>query len=180
MWADTADMIDVREATADDAMAVAQAHVRSWQAGYRGLIDQEFLDALRPEDRASNYGFAVMNSDGRHTIVALDQGIICGHITTGRSRDQDLPNSGEIWALYVDPSRWGKGVGSALMTAGCNELRRSGYQQGHLWVISGNSRARRFYEREGWRTDGIDRADVIGASSVHEVRYRISLGGSGD
>ena len=28
-------------------MAVAEVHVRSWQQGYRGLVAQDFLDALR-------------------------------------------------------------------------------------------------------------------------------------
>lgn len=161
-------------------MAVAQAHVRSWQEGYRGLIDQAFLDDLRPEVRARNYNFAVMNSAGPHTMVAVDAATICGHVTTGCSRDHDLPDSGEIWALYVDPCHWGKGVGSLLIEAGRDMLRTAGYEQAHLWVISGNARARRFYEREGWRTDGLDRTDVIGTSSVHEVRYVASLSKSGD
>ena len=109
--------INIRQAVAADAMAVAVAHVRSWQVGYRGLLPAAYLDGLRPEDRASRYGFEQMNPDGPFTQVAVDGDTICGHVTTGRCRDDDLQGGGEIWALYVDPSRWGGGIGHRLITA---------------------------------------------------------------
>ena len=99
------ELIRVREAVAEDAIAVAQVHVRSWQVGYRGLLPAEFLDALRPEDRASRYGFDQMNPDGPFTQVAVDGDLICGLVTTGRCRDDELQGNGEVWAIYVDPRR---------------------------------------------------------------------------
>jgi hypothetical protein len=61
------ELIRIRPAVAEDATAVAQAHVRSWQAGYRGLLPANYLDALRPEDRASRYTFDQMRPDGPFT-----------------------------------------------------------------------------------------------------------------
>lgn len=168
-------MISIREALPEDALNVARAHVRSWQAGYGGLIAQEYLDTLRPEDRASRYAFGQMNPSGPFTQVAVDGATICGHVTTGRARDDDLPGSGEIWAIYVDPPRWGTGVGRRLMTAGCAHLSGQGHDTALLWVLSGNIRARRFYEGVGWRWDGAQRTDAIGDSLVHEVRYQRAL-----
>ncbi|WP_350224451.1 GNAT family N-acetyltransferase [Mycolicibacterium sp. lyk4-40-TYG-92] len=118
-------------------MAVAQAHVRSWQVGYRGLLPIDYLDALRPEDRASRYGFDQMNAAGPFTQVAIDGGTVCGHVTTGWCRDTDLQGGGEIWALYVDPERWGSGIGRCLITAGCAQLSSHGYGTASLWVLSG-------------------------------------------
>src|ERR1700742_470454 len=100
---DTSKVVDVREATATDKMAVARVHVRSWQQGYRDLIAQDFLDALRPEDMATRYAFEGMDPGGPYTLVATDCDAIRGHITIGRSRDNHLIDSGEVWALYVDP-----------------------------------------------------------------------------
>ncbi len=48
----------LRPAEPADAMAVARVHVRSWQAAYRGLLPDAYLDGLRPEDRAARYDFA--------------------------------------------------------------------------------------------------------------------------
>jgi hypothetical protein len=42
----------LRPAEPADAMAVARVHVRSWQAAYSTLLPAEYLDQLRPEDRA--------------------------------------------------------------------------------------------------------------------------------
>ncbi len=172
----TVGMVDVREATLADTMAVADVAIRSWQRGYRGLIAQDYLDGLRPQDRARRYAFGAMDIRGPYTLVALDGDTICGHITIGRSRDEDIADSGEIWALYVDPVRWGGGVGGALITAGCDRLRRAGHDRAALWVLSDNVRARRFYERSGFCTDGRERTDVIGGTLVHEVRYQGELG----
>jgi ribosomal protein S18 acetylase RimI-like enzyme len=168
-------MIRIREALPGDALDVARAHVRSWQAGYEGLIAQEYLDKLRPEDRASRYTFAQMNPRGPFTQVAVEADTICGFVTTGRARDDDLRGGGEIWAIYVDPPRWGGGVGRRLMAAGCAHLVGQGHDTALLWVLSGNVRARRFYERVGWRWDGARRTDQIGDTLVHEVRYQRPL-----
>lgn len=169
------DMIEIRPATPDDATGVARAHVRSWQVGYRGLISQEYLDALRPEDRAQRYGFDRMPLRGPFTQVAVDGDAICGHVTTGLSRDDDLCGQGEIWAIYVDPLRWGTGIGQRLLTAGCEQLRGQGVAIAGLWVLEGNVRARRFYESAGWRWHGTRRTDTIGDDLVHEVRYARAL-----
>lgn len=164
-------MIRVRQATDRDAMGVAQAHVRSWQVGYHGLISQAYLDALDPEDRASRYRFGEMEPEGPFTQVAVDGDHVCGHVTTGLCRDDDLRGSGEIWAIYVDPARWGTGVGRRLIAAGCEQLQRQGHHAAALWVLAGNARARHFYELAGWRWRGHQRTDTIGDDSVHEVRY---------
>lgn len=156
-------------------MAVARAHVRSWQVGYRGLLPIGYLDTLRPEDRASRYGFDQMNPNGPFTQVAICEGTVCGHVTTGRCRDPDLEGGGEIWALYVDPERWGCGIGRCLITAGCAQLTSQGYDTASLWVLSGNNRACRFYECAGWHCDGTERTDSIGDHAVHEVRYQRTL-----
>ncbi|MGK2880859.1 MAG: N-acetyltransferase family protein [Mycobacterium sp.] len=165
----------MRVATGRDAMGVAQAHVRSWQAGYEGLVAQSYLDALRPEDRAQRYGFDQMNPEGPFTQVAVDGDTICGHVTTGVSRDPDRQGAGEIWAIYVDPNKWRNGIGRLLMLAGCEQLRSQGLDTACLWVLSGNVRARRFYEATGWQWDGAERTDTIGDGVVHEVRYERTL-----
>jgi GNAT superfamily N-acetyltransferase len=55
----------------------------------------------------------------------VENEVICGFVTTGPSQDSDLPDVGELWAIYVDPQYWGKGVGRLLVTAGRDQMRRS-------------------------------------------------------
>lgn len=171
--------VRIRPAVPEDAMAVAQVHVRSWQAGYRGLLAAGYLGALRPEDRTSRYAFDQMNPDGPFTLMAVDEDRICGLVTTGRCRDDDLQGGGEIWAIYVDPPGWGSGIGRRLIAAGCEQLGRRGHATASLWVLAANRRARRFYELAGWHCDGTQRTDVVGDQPIDEVRYQRSLPATG-
>jgi hypothetical protein len=66
----------LRPAEPDDALAVARVHVRSWQAAYRTLIPDDYLDQLRPEDRAQRYNFSSLNPLQPWTIVAAEAGTI--------------------------------------------------------------------------------------------------------
>jgi GNAT superfamily N-acetyltransferase len=59
--------------------------------------------------------------------------------------------------LYVVPTAWGTGVADALHDDAVEALRAGGVSTGRLWVLEHNARARRFYERHGWRADGTTR-----------------------
>lgn len=167
--------MQLRPAEPADALAVARAHVRSWQHAYRSLIPQDYLDQLRPEDRAQRYDFS--NSDARapHTIVALEGAAIAGFATTAPARDADLPHHGELYALYVDPDHWGCGFGVALIAAARSRLYRLGHRKACLWVLEGNQRADRFYRTDRWLPDGQRRVETIWNITVNEVRYQCDL-----
>jgi GNAT superfamily N-acetyltransferase len=162
----------LRPAKPDDAIAVARVHVRSWQAAYRTLLPDEYLDQLRPEDRAQKYDFASLDPLKPQTIVAVDEGLIRGFATTAPSRDPDLANHGELCALYVDPEQWGRGTGVALVSAARARLFELGFRNALLWVLMGNVRAERFYQGDMWAPDGRRRTDSVWGVTVDEVRYQ--------
>jgi|ERR1700722_606897 len=165
----------LRPAEPADTAAVARVHVRSWQLAYRGLLPVEYLDGLRPEDRAPHYTFGDREPGRPLTTVALEHGEICGFATTGPSRDSDRAESGELYALYVDPSSWSLGVGRALMADARKRLAHDGFAEAHLWVLDGNARAERFYRLDGWDPDGSQRPEELWDVVVHELRYRTVL-----
>jgi GNAT superfamily N-acetyltransferase len=162
----------VREAEPADANDVAGVHVRSWQVGYRGLLPDDYLDRLRPKDRAQRYRFGEADPGQPATIVAVRRGAICGFATTAPSGDSDAQGSGELCALYVDPPSWGCGVGRALIASARDRLAGQGFADAVLWVLVGNARAERFYRMDGWRGDGTGRAVAIWGVTVDEIRYR--------
>jgi putative acetyltransferase len=65
----------------------------------------------------------------------------------------------EPWleALYLRPAAWGSGLAVVLHDLAVAELRARGVGEARLWVLEQNRRARRFYERLGWRADGTSR-----------------------
>jgi GNAT superfamily N-acetyltransferase len=67
--------------------------------------------------------------------------------------------TGNIWALFVDPEHQGRGHGKRLH----GEMIRWLWSQGlkELWLTTGpGTRAQRFYEMNGWRFVGIDSGDA--------------------
>jgi GNAT superfamily N-acetyltransferase len=83
----------------------------------------------------------------------------------------------ELYALYVAPEWWSTGTGRALMDRVLAEVRAEGYPRIVLWVLTENARARRFYERCGFRLSGA--AHVLhGLGGVPEVCYEQALGAS--
>ena len=77
------DGVELREARRGDESAVADIHVRAWQEAYRGLIPDEFLDALDPEDRARTYTFESPTADAPTTLLAVQEGEDCGEMILG-------------------------------------------------------------------------------------------------
>jgi ribosomal protein S18 acetylase RimI-like enzyme len=168
-------MLDVRAAVPGDAAQVAAVHVRSWQAAYRGLLPDDYLDGLRPEDRMARYTFGTNDPALPATVVAVEDGVICGFVTTGPARDDDVVNGGEVLALYVDPDSWGLGVGRRLLRRGRADLVAQGFTEAVLWVLVGNDRAERFYRVDGWQPDDTQRTEEVWAVFVEEIRYRRPL-----
>ena len=165
----------LRPAQPPDALAIARVHVRSWQQGYRGLLPDDYLDQLRPEDRAEKYDLSNADPLKPHTIVATTGNIIHGFATTCPSHEPDLPNHGELTALYVDPNSWSLGVGVALVTAARAHLVSLGLRQAYLFTLVDNLRAQRFYQKDQWAPDGLRRIDVVWNTSVDVLRYQRTL-----
>lgn len=165
-------MTEVRVAVPEDGDEVARVQLRSWRSAYRGLIAQDFLDALTPAFFADRYTFGRVGIGLPSTLVAVDGSDIRGLATTGLCREVEFGNFGELMAIYVDPAHAGTGVGRLLMAAARERLRRVGVAGALLWVLEGNVDARRFYERDGWRFDGTSRTTTFGGAPVQQVRYR--------
>jgi GNAT superfamily N-acetyltransferase len=163
--------MNLRPAVPDDAMAVARVHVRAWQVAYRGLMPDEYLDGLKPQERAQRYDFASLDPAKPRTLVALEADTMLGFATIAPARDEDAAGQGELCALYVEPDLWGRGVGRALASAARNELYRLGFTKAVLWVAAGNARAQRFYRADGWTPDTLQRAQQVWRVSVTTVRY---------
>ncbi|MGB8480739.1 MAG: GNAT family N-acetyltransferase [Acidobacteriaceae bacterium] len=168
----------IRPAQPADAMDVARVHVRSWRAAYRNILSDDYLNQLRPEDRAAKYDFASRDPFKPHTLVAVEEGMspaIQGFATTMPVTDSDMPGHGELCALYVDPQHWGKGLGVALVSAARAHMFEYGFRKAILWVLTGNVRAERFYQNDGWAADGVRRKATVWGIEVDEIRYARQL-----
>jgi GNAT superfamily N-acetyltransferase len=81
-----------------------------------------------------------------------------GHIsfsssTTSRWPDR-LDDLAHLWQLFVREPFWGTEVARTLHARAMAEAARQGYASMRLYTPAAQARARRFYEREGWRVRG--------------------------
>jgi GNAT superfamily N-acetyltransferase len=167
----------IRAARADDAPQIAEIQVRSWRWAYQDLLPAAFLAALSIDRRAAFWRQWLADPrPRRHLWLATDGTRAVGFAATGPSRDATADaDTGELWALYLDPAAVGTGIGRALYARAETGLRDAGFRSATLWVIESNRRGRRFYERQGWRVDGGEKAEEWSGQAVREVRYRRAL-----
>ena len=88
-------------------------------------------------------------------------------IPTGRWANSITKNG----MKYFLPEYIGKGYGASLLKKCVEELKKLGFHRILLWVLEENSRARRFYERNGFTCSGEYMNDTIGGKELKEVMY---------
>lgn len=165
--------MEIREATVADGTAIADVHVRTWQAAYEHVFGAERLAGIDLERRASGWQRALAGRPDEPVFVAELDGRIVAFASVGPSRD--AAGTGELFAIYALPEAWGTGAATVLIRTAVKTLRELGYGEAVLWVLEDNPRARRFYEREGWVVDGAQRDGVHMGMRTVEVRYRVEL-----
>ena len=161
--------MEIREATAQDALLISRIIARSWRGAYQGLIDTVYLSRL-PEEYWLPSMRTWLESGRMYGYIAKQDGLPVGCIICGRGRDEDHADWGEIASLYVLPEYMNCGVGSALLHAALDALLADGYTRVYLWCIAGNQAAEAFYEHHGFlKTD--ERVEYrIGSGNVTDIR----------
>lgn len=111
-------------------------------------------------------------------MVAEQAGQIVAFASFSPAHDDDVDGAvtAEVLTLYALEHVWGQGVGAALWAAAVPLLQAQGFSELILWVLKGNSRAIRFYERMGLRFDNTTKTERWGDGlEIQELRYRMTL-----
>jgi GNAT superfamily N-acetyltransferase len=147
--------MDLRPATPDDAPEIVQSAAEGFD-GYRawapdGWVPPRMTPATLEAVRSRLGGSAWY-------LIAREGAETAGHVALDSSTREEPAAlaPGEIYLaqLFVR-SRWqGTGLARRLMGAAIAEAIAREYLALRLWTPAGAARARRFYEREGWRTTG--------------------------
>ena len=173
-------MVEFRDAAPADAHGIATVLVASWRAGYRGLLPDEVLAGLSVAER-ERFWFDVLTTRPPQTraVVATIAGAVVGFAATGPPlvpADRADPTLGDLYALYLDPDVWRRGIGTQLHAAALHRLRSCGFTHAGLWVLDTNARALGFYLRHGWTETGRSQLDRgPGGIELHERRLHRDL-----
>ncbi|HEX6248003.1 MAG TPA: GNAT family N-acetyltransferase [Nocardioidaceae bacterium] len=173
----TAD-VSVRVAWADDAPAIAGVQVKAWRTAYAGLLPDDVLEGLDPEQFASAWEAALTKpKDARNRVlVALERNTVRGFAITSPSEDPDADPilDGEVSELTVDPDHTRQGHGSRLLQACADTLRADRFRRAVLWLNSTDDALRAFVADAGWAPDGAHRElDLRGDGEVLVKQVRL-------
>lgn len=169
----------IRPARLEDAPALAHVLIDTGRATYRGQIPDEVLFMQSLEDayaesernwRRSLEEIAAGERRPAQIFVAEDEtGRVVGLAMGGLPKQDVLPQSGEIYVLYVCKERQGRGLGRALVTAVSTHLAQAGLSALQIGCLVTNARARRFYEHLGGRVVTERTFDQDGATLLEVV-----------
>jgi ribosomal protein S18 acetylase RimI-like enzyme len=137
----------IRKATIDDAEGKGYVHYKSWKETYTGLFPDEVMNKI-----SLKRSIELAKEHPENTFIASFDNKIVGFACYLKSRDEDLPNAGEIMAVYILNEYKNMGIGKSLMASCYKEL--SNFKSIILWVLDNNKKAIAFYESEGFMKDG--------------------------
>lgn len=157
--------MEIRPMAAGDVEEVSRLYVKSWQAGYKGLLPQYYLDLLSPD----RWQIAFTGQPG--SFVLTEDGVIAGHSNARSAADEKMPGWGEVQTLYVLPEYWDRGFGTALLDNSVKWLKKQGFDRIYLWALDGNVRARRLYEKYGFTATSDTLLCQVGSAEVTDIRY---------
>jgi GNAT superfamily N-acetyltransferase len=164
-------LIIVRDATDADVVSIAAVQRSSRQRGYRGLIPDAYLAPGAEAELRARWRDALRRktATGNDALVAELGGAVVGVAATEVTASGPI----ELWALYVEPSHWRRGIAAALTAEAMHRAAAAGQTEMIAWVLSTNDRAKQFYLANGWRLDGGE--EVRGSPQlpylVHRLRH---------
>jgi GNAT superfamily N-acetyltransferase len=133
-------VVRLRPARPEDAPAVAEIWRTGWRDGHLGHVPGELLAAR------TDASFGVRAGERTDdTVVADVDGAVAGFV---------MVVGDEVEQVYVAQAHRGTAVAATLLAEAERLVRANGHSRAWLAVVAGNSRARRFYERNGWTDEG--------------------------
>jgi GNAT superfamily N-acetyltransferase len=152
-----------------DAPRVGRMHHQAWVDSYGAFLPADYFetrwtvaDAVQLWQGilrgAAEPGVARLLAEEAPAPEAAAHTTVEGFVVAGPSRDVDgrptAVRRAELRGLYVTAAQLGSGLGQRLL----DDALPDG-QPAELWVFERNVRARAFYQRNGFRTDGAEFTD---------------------
>ena len=149
----------IRNAEFEDMKRLGHIMSVSFRSAFADFVTQQTMDACTREENCIALLEGIYREGKMHFLIGEDSGMLCW---------QDAESGAEIVAIHSLPESWGTGLGSAMLQTALDQI---GERPVFLWAFQKNKRARRFYEKHGFRWDGAERiSEFDGAVEVRYVR----------
>ena len=172
------DALVIRRANSSDSEEIYEVMRRSRRSAFAGLLPADALDwSTDVSEDFHEFVRKTVSDDASALLVAVSERTVVGLAELAWNSTETRAFVGdaeaELNAIHVHPDHWNEGIGTTLLGEVVATLP-SRVSALALRVLSGNDRARAFYERRGFEQDGTTVTTVGGEEHV-EVVYRRSL-----
>jgi GNAT superfamily N-acetyltransferase len=149
-------VFSIREATVSDCKTIGDLLVRSARFAYADIGSPEYLAALDPNERASEYEQLLPSQrDGHYTVfLACDGDLPLGFAELELNEAEAPRIVGVLQRMFFVPESLGRGLSTVLHDRVVEEFTQWGCSEAALTYIRGNDRARSFYLKNGWIETG--------------------------
>lgn len=137
-----------------DESLLAYIQTESWKAGFKDILDPETLTKCTNIEKTTGmYKRLLVQNIGNGYLLRVDGKPHC-IAWWDAARDSDMVGYAELICIHSLSDNWRKGYGSKMMETVLNDIKNAGYSKVMLWVFEENERARCFYEKHGFETEG--------------------------
>ena len=147
----------VRNAELEDMKQLGHIMAVSFRTAFADFVSQQTMEACAQEDACIALLEGIFREGKVHFLMGEESGMLAW---------QQTEEGAEIVAIHTLPESRGTSLGHAMLTEALSQIRN---QPVFLWAFKENKRARRFYEKHGFRWDGTERVSEF--DGALEVRY---------
>lgn len=166
--------IIIRNIKREDIFDVVDIQINGWKTAYKGIVDDEYLQAMSREERIKKReqdymqnGFIVAESNKK--VIGF-----CRYIDNN-SFSKDIQEADcELLALYVEPNLKYSGIGTKLFQYVTQEFKNRGREKMILWCLKDNEASKKFYTKMGGKIIK-EREISIGENDYKEICFLYSI-----
>ena len=163
----------IEELSLENVEDYARVNAQAWKESYVGIIKDDFLSLINTEEEIQKLieklKSNLSNKLERSFILKVD-GKAVGIVRVGKSRVDDYPDYGELYAIYLLDVAKKKGYGRVLFEKAKEELKKMGYTKMFNGCIEGNT-ANDFYQHIGGKFIWQKKLSIPNGQIVNENIY---------
>ena len=143
--------VKIRKAEPGDEKILAHIQTESWKAAFADILSPEELVRCTNQQKAEQMYHSVLRREGCNMAIEFVADQPHCVAAWGKNRCDLGDTVGELICIHSLQNNWAKGYGSAMMEYVLARFKQEGYKFVILWVFEANTRARKFYEKHGFR-----------------------------
>jgi|HubBroStandDraft_6_1064221.scaffolds.fasta_scaffold584726_1 GNAT superfamily N-acetyltransferase len=162
--------IAIREGLEQDLDSIARVLVNGWRTTFRRLLSDEFLQGMTVENQVERHRRTMLAGAASYFVAHSRQtDAIVGFVSGGPIRHPVPRYEAELYALYLQRSFQGQGIGAKLVKTLARRMVVQEMPRMLVWVLAINPN-RAFYERLGARPLTTNMLK-LGPDEVEEIAY---------